>query len=226
MFLFSYDIIIKGKFMQISISIEPYLAVEKDKLTQYIVDIVKLKQKLVLSGGEVSLHFDYFKHNPDVFALVQSFTKQIDIDLHLMQEPAPSFLGFRSVSFDAVDLKNARQNVRLDDTLNKTQRGLVLDLGYKVDDYQDLIRQVSYITLMTVKCGRSGQVFQESALQLVDQVRALNPDVTIIIDGGVNEKNINLLKRIGINIAVVGSYAQKNYEIGNFENSINRLLRD
>ena len=45
--------------MQISISIEPYLAVKKDILTQYIVEIIALKRELAMSGDEISLHFDY-----------------------------------------------------------------------------------------------------------------------------------------------------------------------
>ena len=212
--------------MQISISVEPYLAVKKDILTQYIVEIIALKRELAMSGDEISLHFDYFKHNPEVFALVQSYANQIDIDLHLMQEPAPSFVGFRSVSFDANDLKTSKQYLSKLQTIDKMRRGLVLDLGYQVADYEDLIRQASYIIVMTVKCGKSGQAFQESALSLIEQIRAINPDVTLIIDGGVNENNINLLKNAGVNVAVVGSYAKKAYENGNFKNSINRLLHD
>lgn len=212
--------------MQISISIEPYLAVKKDILTQYIVEIIALKRELAMLGDEISLHFDYFKHNPEVFALVQSYANQIDIDLHLMQEPAPSFAGFRSVSFDANDLKTSKQCLNKLYAMDKARRGLVLDLGYQVTDYEDLIRQASYIIVMTVKCGKSGQAFQESALSLIEQIRAINPDVTLIIDGGVNENNINLLKNAGVNVAVVGSYAKKAYENGNFKNSINRLLHD
>ena len=217
--------------MQISVSIEPYLVDKKEKLTQYIVDIVSLKQKMAVYGNEISLHFDYFKPNLEVFALVQSFTNQIEIDLHLMQESVPSVKGFRSVCFDAVDLKNAENGTSKNALMNNmkmvepAQRGLVLDLGYKIDGYEDLIRQASYIIVMTVKCGKSGQAFQSSPLQLIEQIRAINPTVTIIIDGGINENNVNLLKKASVNVAVVGSYAKKGYENDDFENSINRLLR-
>lgn len=217
--------------MQISISIEPYLVDKKEKLTQYIVDIISLKQKMAVYGNEISLHFDYFKPNLEVFALVQSFTNQIEIDLHLMQELVPSVKGFRSVCFDAVDLKNAENGTSKNALINNmkmvepAQRGLVLDLGYKIDGYEDLIRQASYIIVMTVKCGKSGQAFQSSPLQLIEQIRAINPTVTIIIDGGINENNVNLLKKASVNVAVVGSYAKKGYENDDFENSINRLLR-
>ena len=186
---------------------------------------------MAVYGNEISLHFDYFKPNLEVFTLVQSFTNQINIDLHLMQESVPSVKGFRSVCFDAVDLKNAENGTSKNALINNmkmvepVQRGLVLDLGYKIDGYEDLIRQASYIIVMTVKCGKSGQAFQSSPLPLIEQIRAINPTVTIIVDGGINENNVNLLKKASVNVAVVGSYAKKGYENDDFENSINRLLR-
>ncbi len=211
--------------MQISISIEPYLALEKTKLIQYIDNIVKISRQF--GRGQVGLHFDYFKPNLEIFNLVQSYTNQIDIDLHLMQEPVPSVNGFRSVSFDITDFKN--QNNRLTDNLSavgELQRGLVLDLGCDIDQYKDLISKANFIMVMTVKCGKSGQKFQASALQLLPQVRRLNPNAIIIIDGGVNENNIQLLKNADVEVVVVGSYAKKCYENGNLAIGINRLLHN
>ncbi|MBR4418461.1 MAG: hypothetical protein IKT33_00460 [Clostridia bacterium] len=208
--------------MQISISIEPYLTAEKKRLQKYIEEIVQLSRQMSLMNHELSLHFDYFKSNPEVFKLVQSYTSEIKIDLHLMQEPVNSLDGFRSVSFDAEDLK--QQKCELVSKVQDERRGLVLDLGYRVADYKDLIKQVSYIILMSVKCGKSGQVFQESVLSLVREIRMINPSVIVIIDGGVNENNIKMIQKEGIDVVVVGSYAKKCYETGEFEQGINRLL--
>lgn len=221
---FNKYVIVLVSMMEISISIEPYLGNSQDILSQYIVDIIKLKQKFALSGKKISLHFDYFKSNPEVFALVQGFSNEIDIDLHLMQEPAPSVEGFRSVSYDAYDVKNGLVNASLRQ-IDTGRAGLVLDLGCEINGIENLIREAAYIIVMTVKCGKSGQTFQSSALALVAQVRALNPHAVIIIDGGVNENSINLLKNAKINVAVVGSYAKKGYETGEFEFYVNRLLR-
>lgn len=201
------------QYMQIAVSIEPYLAVGKVKLTQYIDDIVKIAQK----NQQVCLHFDYFKTNQDVFRLVQGYTRQIDVDLHLMQEPAPSIDGFRSVSVDINDEQKLAST---------PECGLVLDLGREINGYEDLIRTAKYIIIMTVKCGKSGQNFQSSALQLIPRVRQLNPRAVIIVDGGVNESNIYLLKEAGVDVAVVGSYAKKCYENGVLEIGINRLLHN
>lgn len=214
--------------MQISVSIEPFLSGEKAQLRKYIEKIISLSKKLSRDDCQVSLHFDYFKYNLDVFQLVQSYTKQIQIDLHLMSEPAPSIDGFRSVSFDVIDVKSKKNKLLMAnlESISDNQFGLVFDLGYQIEGYEDLIRKASYVIIMTVKCGRSGQVFEESAMNLVAEVRALNPQIKIIVDGGVNENNIFLLKKTGVNVAVVGNYAKKCYENDKFEIGINRLLRD
>ncbi len=212
--------------MQISISIEPYLAAEKKQLQGYIEDIIKLSRKMSLFGHEISLHFDYFESNQEVFDVVQNYTSEISIDLHLMQEPVKSVEGFRSVSFDVKDLKERKKTELVSnmDMVADEKRGLVLDLGYCVADYKDLIKKTPYIIVMSVKCGKSGQTFHESALPLVDEIFAINPSATVIIDGGVNEKNIKLLEKAGVDIAVVGNYAKKCSENGEFEQGINRLL--
>jgi len=204
--------------MQISISIEPYLTAEKSKLIQYLEEIVKISHKF--NQGQVNLHFDYFKHNPETFRLVQNYTKQITVDLHLMQESAPSVMGFRSVSCDFL-----HQPAKMP-ALNSKQVGLVLDLGCEIAEYETSIIQASYIIIMTVKCGKSGQVFQPAALDLIPHVRRLNPNAIIIIDGGVNENNIETLKNAGVDVVVVGNYAKKCYENGELLIGINRLLHN
>ncbi|MCM1404491.1 MAG: hypothetical protein NC133_03265 [Prevotella sp.] len=213
--------------MQIAVSIEPYLAVEKVRLTQYIEEIIRVSRELnQKQQAKVCLHFDYFQANPAVFQLVQNYTDQIEIDLHLMQEPAPSVTGFRSVSFDVKDCGKDHSLTANLHALDVKQRGLVLDLGGTTRGNESLIRTAQYMIVMTVKCGQSGQTFQPAALAQITQIRRLNPRAIIIVDGGVNENNIALLKTAGVDVAVVGTYAKKCYENGDLAAGINRLLRD
>lgn len=212
-----------GYKMQISISIEPYLAKEEEELRKYIETIIRLSKKMSKSNYQISLHFDYFQYKPNVFKLVQSYADEINIDLHLMKEPADSFHGFRSVSFDAKNILDGEINPQ---GIPEKKIGLVLDLGYDINAYKSLIEKAKFIIIMTVKCGKSGQLFQESALDLVAKIKQINPKATLIIDGGVNVNNINLVKKSGVDIAVVGSYAKTCYEDNNLEQGINRLLHD
>lgn len=199
------------EIMDISISVEPYLGADISLLTQYLEKIVEIKQ--CIPG--LSIHFDYFKTNQAAVDLIKSYAKQIDIHAHLMHQ---------SLTGDA--FKSIAQDVSVVDEITAPGQALVFDLGYSLAGYEDLVKKCRYITVMSVKCGQSGQAFNPTALALVKQIRALNPHTVITLDGGINDTNINMVKDAGVDIAVVGSYAQKAYEKGTLLASINRLLRD
>lgn len=193
--------------IQISVSIEPYLGVDIPLLTQYLNEIVKV----AANNPQVSLHFDYFIDDPKRYALVRSYANKIPTDLHLMAHPNLDTAGFRMVARDAKEL-----------TADTT--GLVLDLGCDFDQMTEVIKRYPQVILMSVKCGKSGQTFHPEVLDLVPKIRKINPQAVITIDGGVNENNIALINKAGIDRVVVGSYAQKCYENGDLAKGLNRLL--
>ena len=197
--------------MQISISIEPYLGDNISLLPQYLENIVQAKQ--LIPG--LSLHFDYFKTNQAAVDLVKKYATQIDVYAHIMHQEL-SGSAFKVISRDVSEVKQ----------ITSQQQGLVFDLGCDLTGYTDLIRNCRYITVMSVKCGQSGQAFNRTALAVVQQIRALNPQAVITLDGGINDTNIKLVKQAGVDIAVVGSYAKKCYEAGVLVAGINRLLHD
>lgn len=174
---------------------------------------MRLKESQV---PDLSVHFDYFRTNEAVLQLLKSYADKIDIYVHLMEPMALGEQHFKVVSMDIAQKP----------AFGDERQGVVLDLGCDVTGYKATIKSTKYITIMTVKCGKSGQNFNESALVLVPQIRALNPQAVITVDGGVNETNISLLKKAGVDIVVVGNYARKAYETGTLAISINRLLRD
>ena len=197
--------------MQISISVEPYLGLDISLLTQYIEKILEVKQSI----PDLSIHFDYFKTNEPALKLLKSYSDKIPIYTHLMNQELNDDC-FRVISRDVTQVSD----------ITDDRQGLVFDLGCAVTGYEDLIRKCRHIIIMSVKCGQSGQTFNPEALTLVPQIRALNPQAVITIDGGVNETNIKLVKNAGVDIAVVGNYAKKCYENGSLLAGINRLLRD
>lgn len=196
--------------MEISVSIEPFLGANISLLTQYIEKIVEIKQTM----PGLSLHFDYFKPNLAALAVVRHYAPKIDVYAHLMHQQIAAD-GFKVVSRDVTEIP----------TPADYQGGLVFDLGSDLTGYEDLVKRTKYITIMSVKCGQSGQAFNPAALDLVGKVRALNPHAVITIDGGVNDTNINKVRAAGVDLVVVGSYAKKCYENGDLAAGLNRLLR-
>ena len=106
--------------------------------------------------------------------------------------------------------------------IGTTTDGIMVDLDEKVDN---IARDTKYAIVMTVKCGASGQSFNASALPKIAEIKKINPKIKVIVDGGVNESNVKSVWNAGADIVVVGSYAKKCWEMGDFEGGVKRLLQ-
>jgi len=58
---------------------------------------------------------------------------------------------------------------------------------------------------MSVEPGFGGQKFMPSAVERIAQIHALNPDILIQVDGGINTQTAPLVKKAGANVLVAGS---------------------
>ena len=56
----------------------------------------------------------------------------------------------------------------------------------------------------------SFQAHRSTALKKIKYVRALNPEILIEVDGGINDKTGSLCVRAGADILVAGSYIYNN----------------
>ena len=61
---------------------------------------------------------------------------------------------------------------------------------------------------MTVSPGKYGAGFISRDLRKVKEIRKLNPEVNIGVDGGINDKTIVKAKKVGANVFTIGSYLQ------------------
>jgi pentose-5-phosphate-3-epimerase len=209
--------------MEISISIEPYLNGSKEKLRQYLDDITALKKYL-----PVSVHYDCFTYQPDILKLVGAYTDKIAVHLHSMLANIDKVIGeISKYNFASVSVHSDNQYIvyLMNIGITTYSKGIVIDLSFTdIDGVADIIKKCEYATVMTVMSGGSGRPFDKSALGKIDKIRAINPDIKIIIDGGVNENTVNFVKEKSAEIAVAGSYAQKCYEAGNLRNGLIKLL--
>ena len=80
--------------------------------------------------------------------------------------------------------------------------------AYKI---RDLIKKdlVDVVLVMGVNPGAGGQDFIPGSAEKVAEVREMSKSVYIAIDGGVNAKNSRILRKLGANILVSGSYLFK-----------------
>ena len=83
------------------------------------------------------------------------------------------------------------------------------------------LNKIDLVLIMSVEPGFGGQEFIPETLEKAKQLRNINKNIIIEMDGGIKDTNIDKLRKI-IDIAVVGSYITKkddyNQAINNLKN--------
>jgi ribulose-phosphate 3-epimerase len=96
--------------------------------------------------------------------------------------------------------------------------GVSLNPATSLATLEEIITDVDMVLIMSVNPGFGGQKFIEGSLDKIARLKMMadeiNPELIIQVDGGVNDKNINILKEAGCNAVVAGSYVfgSQNYK--------------
>ncbi len=157
-----------------------------------------------------------------VSAVAKVATKPLDI--HLMVENNSFFVDLfaplnpRYLSFHIEEEKHPHRLIQKIRSLG-IKPAIVLNPHTPPEDIEFLISELDMVLLMSVNPGFGGQKFIPSVVEKVKRLKSLiekyNPNCLIEVDGGVNDKNISLLKEAGVDIVVAGSYVfnhTKGYE--------------
>jgi len=210
--------------MEISISLDP--AVNKN-LEEYLTHMNGVL--LSINEGRLSYHVDVMDGKLVERAAVNmqeyeyiTKTAMLPVDVHLMinkpQDRIEEYLsaplakfnkGVRSITFHVEALPKFEALKLLKRIKNAGFKcGVAIDLDTYVeeDGTSDLIAKSDVILLMSVKAGKSGQMFNMSGLRKTAHIRRINPSVRIILDGGINQDNVAVIKRAGVGTVVVGDY--------------------
>lgn len=82
-------------------------------------------------------------------------------------------------------------------------------LAFKVETpwapYADMVQSAGRVLFLSVNAGYQGQEFNESVLEKIKTLKQVMPNVKIEVDGGIKLENINKLKELDVDSAVVGS---------------------
>jgi len=151
-----------------------------------------------------------------VSAIAKAATKPLDI--HLMVENNTFFVDLFAplkpgyISFHIEEEKHPHRLVQYIRSLD-IKPAIVLNPHTPVESIEYLLADVDMVLLMSVNPGFGGQSFIDSVVEKVSRLKLLrdkiNPNCLIEIDGGVNDKNIHLLKEAGVDVCVAGSFVFK-----------------
>lgn len=193
-------------------------------LSANILDLKNEIKKVEESGSDM-LHFDVmdgvFVNNISfgfpVLEAVNSFTDMF-LDVHLMisaplkyaarfAESGADMITFHIESSDDAcavikEIKNAGAKV-----------GIALKPDTPFENVIPLLDKIDMLLLMTVEPGFGGQSYIDTVTDKIRRARAYitekNIDISIQVDGGINNKTSVIASEAGANILVAGNYLFK-----------------
>ena len=84
--------------------------------------------------------------------------------------------------------------------------GISVKPGTPVSAIESYIAAADMVLVMTVEPGYGGQGFIHSTLDKIRQIRAVDPDKYIEVDGGINPETSKLVREAGANVLVAGTF--------------------
>lgn len=181
-------------------------------------DLSKIEREIasILSPSIQSIHFDIWDgiFVPSMMlkpSLLDKIPKKTPVDVHLMVKyPSKYFskiLTYRSVTAVAFHVEcseDIRENIAY---LRSKGRGVGLAIlsSTPADHLDQYLLEIDYVLVMTVKGGFSGTPFIPEVLQKIQKIHQKRPELTILVDGGINLDTAQLCTNKWATEAVVSS---------------------
>lgn len=84
--------------------------------------------------------------------------------------------------------------------------GLAMNTETTIEQVRDILPTIDHLMVFTGKLGHNGGEFRADCLEKIAQARAINPDLEIGVDGGLNQETSRLAVEAGANLLDVGSF--------------------
>ncbi len=137
------------------------------------------------------------------------------LDIHLMVENNSFFIDLfadlkpKYISFHIEEEKHPHRVIQKIKSLGISP-AIALNPHTRPEEIEFLIEDLDMVLLMSVNPGFGGQKFIPSVVEKIKRLRDIiekrNRDCMIEVDGGVNDKNVSILREAGVDIVVAGSY--------------------
>lgn len=132
-----------------------------------------------------------------------------EIDLHLMVNDINPFLQDRLPNVKSIGVHIESPG------FSEEVLGQLWFMGYgvgvsirpetDVSRLQEVLHRIDYVQFLAVDPGKQGNPFQDSVIGKVKELKDFGSDVSVWVDGGLNDKTLPKLLNLGIDNAVIGS---------------------
>lgn len=153
----------------------------------------------------------------------------ITLDVHLMVENPLEYIDI----FDEADIITFHiETVNEEETKEAIKKlkeknikiGISIKPETQIEKIKQYINEIDMILIMTVNPGFGGQKLIPETIEKISQIKEINPNIDIEVDGGINEETAKLVKKAGANILVAGTAIFKSDDkektINNMKNKI------
>lgn len=201
------------------------------------VSILKEYDRLIKAVKEVNsssadyLHIDvmdgYFvedrKFPIEVVRDIQSISTK-PLDVHLMVESEELIKEYAKLKPEYLTF---HAEIIKDHSIIDYVKRMGIKVGLAINPETDIELLLPYldnldlVLFMSVEPGIGGQKFMESVIKKIERLKLItNKNIIISIDGGINDKNVELCKYAGCNMVVVGSFITNS---DNYDEMIKKL---
>lgn len=210
--------------------IKVYPAILTDSIAEVQTQLDQVKNNSRVEVVHIDIIDGYFTDNLTItpMDLVEVDLGRLKLDFHLMTEEPLSFaeeiVNYREFLAPKTVIgqveKMTSQNDFVDLLLERELRaGLSLNLYTPHEEIlESVFKKLSVLQLMAIEAGEQGKQFNQNIFAKLEEVQARakksNPDLEIIMDGGVKLENINEIKKRHISGVVVGSVLWQSENIG------------
>lgn len=180
-------------------------------------DYANLESELGRISTSDLIHVDvmdgHFVPNISIGAPVVASIKKvcsIPFDVHLMiSNPLQYAEDFAKAGADIICF-HAESDSDIEETIEK-----IISLGKRpaiavkpktdIDVVLPYLDKLEMVLVMTVEPGFGGQSFMEEVMPKIEKIRAINNEIDIEVDGGINAETIKIAAKAGANVFVAGS---------------------
>jgi ribulose-phosphate 3-epimerase len=179
--------------------------------------------KAVTQAGADNIHIDvmdgHFVPNitlgPEIIKAMRPHSN-LPFDVHLMINNVEKYIkpfaeaGSDMITFHIEAVQNKTELISLIKSFGK-KVGVSIKPKTPAIAIKEIIDVLDLILVMTVEPGFGGQVFMDSQLPKIQEIREMikaskNIDIDLAVDGGINEHTAKLAVNAGANVLVSGAY--------------------